>query len=120
MVNGSAEEPATVGWTGALGRATHGVSGYPLSVNVDENGLSGEMFDGSAALFTGARGASTAFQTIDLSPAITAIDNENVGATAPARTRAFRSTSILSRTTPRAPVLLWFPSRCVSSTATWK
>lgn len=80
VVNGGAEQPVTIGWTGPLARATHGVSGYPASVVVDSAGLTGETFDGGLGLFYGSGGASQATQTIDLSASAAAIDNGEVDA----------------------------------------
>jgi len=79
VVNGGAEQ-GTVGWTGSLTWYTHGSGGYPQSVIVDENGLTGATFDGGTRLFTGTGGSSTASQTIDLSPSAAAIDNGHVTA----------------------------------------
>src|SRR5690606_3708400 len=69
VVNGGAEQAASVGWTGALGRATHGSGGYPASVIVDSSGATGGTFAGGNALFTGGNSsATTATQTISLAP----------------------------------------------------
>ena len=80
VVNGDAEQPATVGWLGALSRATHGVGGYPAAVIVDNTGLTGETFAGGAGMFFGSGAVSTATQTIDLSASAAAIDNGEVDA----------------------------------------
>jgi uncharacterized repeat protein (TIGR01451 family) len=81
VVNGGAEQAASVGWTGVLGRATHGVSSYPTSVIVNSAGATGATFPGGNALFTGDRAASSvATQTINLAPSAAAIDNGHVDA----------------------------------------
>lgn len=80
VVNGGAEQPVTVGWTGSLGRATHGSGGYPASIIVNSSGATGATYPGGNALFTGVGAASVASQTIDLSPSAAAIDNGNVDA----------------------------------------
>lgn len=80
VVNGGAEQPVTVGWTGPLARATHGVGGYPGSVIVNASGLTGETFDGGLGLFYGSGGVSEATQIIDLSASAPAIDNGEVDA----------------------------------------
>jgi CshA-type fibril repeat protein len=80
VVNGGGEQPVTVGWTGGLGRATHGAGGYPGSVIVGPSGATGATYPGGTALLTGSGGASVATQTIDLSPSAAAIDNGNVDA----------------------------------------
>ena len=81
VVNGGAEQAASVGWTGALGRATHGASGYPASVIVNSAGATGATFPGGNDLFEGGSSAGTvATQTINLAPSAAAIDNGHVDA----------------------------------------
>lgn len=80
VVNGGGEDLVTVGWTAGLGRQMHGVGGYPQSVIVDENGLTGETYPGGAYLLVGVGASSEATQTIDLTPSAAAIDNGNVDA----------------------------------------
>ena len=80
VVNGDAEQLPTVGWTGPLSRATHGVGGYPAAVIVDKKGLTGETFVGGAGMFFGSGGVSTTTQTISLGASAAAIDNGEVDA----------------------------------------
>ncbi|MHA3723708.1 Ig-like domain-containing protein [Leucobacter sp. HY1910] len=75
IVNGGAEAGNSTGWTAGLDVFQHGVNGYPESVIVDTNGLTGETFDGGANLFVGAGAASNSTQVVDVSPAADAIDN---------------------------------------------
>ncbi|MEV8339012.1 LPXTG cell wall anchor domain-containing protein [Leucobacter sp. NPDC077196] len=99
VVNGGAEQGQTFGWTGVLGRYSHGVGGYPQSVIVDENGLTGETYDGGQYLFTGLGAASTAAQSIDLSPSAAAIDNGNVDALISAKVGGYTNQADNARVT---------------------
>jgi len=80
VVNGDAEQVPTVGWTGPLSRATHGVGGYPAAVIVNNKGLTGRTFAGGAGMFFGSGGVSTATQIISLGASAPAIDNGEVDA----------------------------------------
>jgi uncharacterized repeat protein (TIGR01451 family) len=81
IVNGGAEQPVSIGWTGTGSRATHGSGGYPDSVIVNSAGATGATFAGGTALFTGASVATSLLsQTIDLTPSAAAIDNGHVDA----------------------------------------
>ncbi|MHA3685125.1 Ig-like domain-containing protein [Leucobacter sp. HY1908] len=75
IVNGGAEAGSSTGWTAGLDVFQHGVNGYPESVVVDANGLTGETFEGGANLFVGAGAASNSTQVVDVNPAADAIDN---------------------------------------------
>ncbi len=79
VINGGAEQ-ASGGWSTGLGRHAHGSGGYPAAVIVDSSGATGATYPGGGYLFSGSGAASTATQTIDLTPSAAAIDNGNVDA----------------------------------------
>ncbi|GAA1604378.1 hypothetical protein GCM10009693_15570 [Leucobacter chromiireducens subsp. chromiireducens] len=75
IANGGAEFASTEGWSGGLATVMPGVGGYPASVIVNENGLTGDTFAGGSYQFVGVGNSSTAWQRVDLNPAAPAIDN---------------------------------------------